>query len=121
MTDVLPLLTYFWLSGSSWLSWLFPGCSEQGLLSSFSGLLIALASLAGEHRLSGAQASVVVALRLQRIGSVVVAHGLRCSKASGIFLDQGWHSCLLHWQVGSLPLSHQGSLTVFISVLKLGL
>ena len=27
----------------------------------------------------------------------------------GIFLTQGWNSCLLHWQAGSLPLSHQGS------------
>ena len=30
----------------------------------------------------------------------------------GIFLTQGWNSrllCLLHWQVGSLPLSPQGS------------
>ena len=28
----------------------------------------------------------------------------------GIFLTQGWNSCLWHWQTGSLPLSHQGSL-----------
>ena len=27
----------------------------------------------------------------------------------GIFLTQGWHLCLLHWQADSLPLSHQGS------------
>ena len=27
----------------------------------------------------------------------------------GIFLDQGWNLCLLHRQVNSLPLSHQGS------------
>ena len=26
----------------------------------------------------------------------------------GIFLDQGSNLCLLQWQVGSLPLSHQG-------------
>ena len=30
--------------------------------------------------------------------SVVVAHGLSCSAACGIFLDQGLNSCLLHWQ-----------------------
>ena len=29
--------------------------------------------------------------------------------ARGIFLDQGSNPCLLHWQVDSLPLSHQGS------------
>ena len=27
----------------------------------------------------------------------------------GIFPTQGWDPCLLHWQAGSLPLSHQGS------------
>ena len=42
-------------------------------------------------------------------GSVVVAHGLSCSKACGIFLDQGSNPCPLHWQVDSLPLRHQGS------------
>ena len=36
--------------------------------------------------------------------------GLSCSVACGIFLDQGSNPCLLHWQVDSLPLSHQGSL-----------
>ena len=34
---------------------------------------------------------------------------LSCSAAGGVFLDQGWKPCLLHWQAGSLPLSHQGS------------
>ena len=34
---------------------------------------------------------------------------LSCSSACGIFLDQGSNPCLLHWQVDSLPLSHQGS------------
>ena len=33
-----------------------------------------------------------------------------CSEACGIFLDQGLNPCPLHWQVDSLPLSHQGSL-----------
>ena len=27
----------------------------------------------------------------------------------GIFQTQGWNPCLLHWQVDSLPLSHQGN------------
>ena len=34
--------------------------------------------------------------------------GLSCSAARGIFPDQGWNLCLLHWQADSLPLSHQG-------------
>ena len=32
-----------------------------------------------------------------------------CSEACGIFPDQGSNPCLLHWEVGSLPLNHQGS------------
>ena len=42
-------------------------------------------------------------------GSVVVAHRLSCSMACRIFLDWGLNLCLLHWQVKSLPMSHQGS------------
>ena len=53
--------------------------------------------------------SVVVARRLQSTGSVAVAHGLSCSVASGLFLDQGSNPCLLHCQADSLPLSHQGN------------
>ena len=62
------------------------------------------------HRLScGAQA------QLWRTGSVV-AHRLSCSQACRIFLVQGSNLCLLHWQVDSLPLNHQGnpSLDLFI-------
>ena len=36
-------------------------------------------------------------------------HGLSCSTACGIFLNQGSNPCLLHWQAGSLPLSHLGT------------
>ena len=32
---------------------------------------------------------------------VVVVHGLSCSAARGIVLDQGSNLCPLHWQVGS--------------------
>ena len=34
-------------------------------------------------------------------GSVVVAHGLSCSAACGIFPDQGSNLCPLHWQADS--------------------
>ena len=50
--------------------------------------------------------------RLQQVqltGSVAAAHGLNCSEARGIFLDQGLNMSLLHWQADSLPLRHQGS------------
>ena len=42
-------------------------------------------------------------------GSIVEAHGLNFPAAYGIFPDQGSNPCPLHWQVDSLPLSHQGS------------
>ena len=41
--------------------------------------------------------------------SVVVAHGLTCSAASGIFLDKGSNLCPLQWQMNSYPLYHQAS------------
>ena len=43
-----------------------------------------------------AQGSVVVARRLQSVGSVDVVHGLGCSVAGGIFPDQGSNPCILH-------------------------
>ena len=72
-------------------------------------LLIAVASLVAEHGLWGARASAVSGPGLQSTGSIVVAHGLSCSTACGIFLDHRSNLCLLHWQVDSLPLSHLGS------------
>ena len=61
------------------------------------GLLSAVASLVVERGFWGAWASVVV------------GHGLSCSVACEIFLDQASNSCPLHWQVNSYPLLHQGS------------
>ena len=86
----------------------FSGCGERGLpFVAVHRLLIAVASHCGARAL-GAQASRVVARglsssgsRAKSAGSVVVAHGLRCSTACGIFLDQGSNPCLLHWQVDS--------------------
>ena len=51
----------------------------------------------------------VVARGLENTGSIVVAHRLSCSVAFGVFLDQGSNLYLLHWQVDSLPCSHQGT------------
>ena len=34
-------------------------------------------------------------------GSVVGVHRLNCPGACGIFLDQGWNLCLLHWKANS--------------------
>ena len=43
---------------------------------------------------------------LRYVGSVVVAQALSRSVTCDIFLDQGLNPCPLHWQAGSLPLSH---------------
>ena len=78
------------------------------------GLLTAAASLLWR---AGFCTCGTWAQKLQLLGSVVCvlsseAQGLSCPTAYGIFLDQGWNACSLHWQVDSLPLSHQGSLEV---------
>ena len=46
---------------------------------------------------------------LQSTGTIVMVHGLGCSKVNGIVSNLGLNLCLLHWQADSLPLSHQGS------------
>ena len=75
----------------------FSSCGEQGLLFVVvRRLLLAVASHCRARAL-GAQASVVV------------AHGLSCSVACGIFPDQGSNLYPLHWQADSQPLGHQGS------------
>ena len=82
-------------------------------------LLIVVSCLGAKHGLWGAGASVAVAHGsvfvapgLWSTGSVVVAHGLSCPSACGIFLDQGLNPCLLHLQTDSLLLSHRGSPTL---------
>ena len=54
--------------------------------------------------------------RLWRAGSIVVVQRLSCSLACGIFLDQGLTLCLLHWQVGSLPLVPPGKSLKYHSI-----
>ena len=108
-TDQVP-----WWRGSDFLvggvasvaSQAFSGCSEWGSsLVVGHGLLIAVASPAGEKG-SRHVGSVVVAPRLQSIGSVVWHVGCHFA-ARGIFSDQGLNLCLL--QADSQPLDHQGS------------
>ena len=87
-----------------WLCWVF--VSVQGL---------SLVAASGGHSSSwcaGLSLSRPLLLRStssRRAGSVVVAHGPRCSAACGIFPDQGPNTCPLHWQADSQPLRHQGS------------
>ena len=58
------------------------------------------------------------ARELSSCGSRALEHGPSRSTACGIFPDQGWNPCLLHWQADSLPLSHQGSPDVLLLCLS---
>ena len=99
-----------------WLCWVFVvvrGLSLVAVNGDYSpgvayGLLSAVASLVDAQALR-MQASVTAAWMIQSAGSVVVAHGLSCSAAYGIFPDQGSSPHPLHWQVNSQSLDHQGS------------
>ena len=103
-------LFIFGCAGSSFLCWLLCGCVKGGYsLVAMLRVLIVVASLVVERGLWGAWASVVAAHGLIRARAQSLwPCGLSCSVGCGIFLDQGSNLCLLHWQVVSLPLSHQG-------------
>ena len=96
------LCVIFGCAVSSLLHGLFPSRSERGLLSSCS------AWASHYHGFSCCKAQTL------NTGSIVMVHRFRCSAACGIFLDQGSNPCLLHWQVDSLPPSHQGNLQMGI-------
>ena len=66
-------------------------------------------SLVPAHRLSALGLQQLPVLAHVATASVVVAHGLSCSTACGIFPDQGSNLCPLHWQADFKPLDHQGS------------
>ena len=75
----------------------FSSCGKRGpLFIVMRGPLTIAASLVAKHR-------------LRRAGSVIVVHGPSCSRACGIFPDQGSNPRPLHWQADSQPLRHQGS------------
>ena len=105
-------------------------CSMDFSLVVESGVTL-LQQYAGSSRCSGF--SRCEAQVLWRAGSVAAARGLSgcsfwalehrlkncgawlcCSKACGIFPHQRLNPCLLHWQVDSLPLSHQKPQNIFI-------
>ena len=87
---------------------LFSGCGEHGLLSTGVRLplwrLFVLRSRASRARILSSCGSWLCST-----GSAVVAHGLSCSTARGIFPGQGLSPRLRQWQADALPLSHQGS------------
>ena len=88
------------------------GCAGSSLLHRL--FLVAVSrgcSLPGVHRLQYMQhvGSAVVAPGLSCAAWVIVVHGLSCSVACGILLEQGLNPCLLHWQAEALPLNYQRS------------
>ena len=100
-------MSFFFLCIYLWLRWVFhcyTGFSLAAVSRGYSLFIVAV------HRLLIAVASLIVEHRLQGAGSAVAANGLCCATACGIFPDQGSNPCPLHWQVDSLPLSHQTSL-----------
>ena len=96
-----------------WLCWVF--VSVRGL---------SLVAASGGHSssrcvgLSLSRPLLLWSTGSRRSGSVVVAHGLSCSAACGIFPDQGSNPCPLHWQADSQPLRHQGSPILFFLIKK---
>ena len=100
-----------------WLWWIFVAAhalSVAVVRGSEWCRLLAVASLAAHHRLSVRRRQ-----QLQRVSSALV-HGLGCSAARGIFMDQGSNWCIgLHCKVDSQLLDHQGNLDLdfLISIL----
>ena len=92
--DILSLKIFIYLFlallGLDYFSGTFPRCRERGLLSRCSAQF----SHSGSF-------SCCEALALGMWTSVVVAHGLHCLVACGIFPDQGSNWCPLHWQAES--------------------
>ena len=79
-----------------WLCWVF--VSVRGLS------LVAASGGHSSSRCAGLSLSRPLLLQStgsRRTGSAVVAHGLSCSVACGIFPDQGSNPCPLHWQADS--------------------
>ena len=72
----------FGCAGSSVALQAFSGCTDGGLLSSCDVWASCCSGFPCE-------------------ASVVVLHGLSGSETCGIFLNQGWNPCSLHWQVDS--------------------
>ena len=101
-------LLFIYLFIYLWLCWVF-----------VSVLGLSLVAASGGHsslRFAGLSLSRPLLLQStgsRRAGSVIVAHGLSCSAACGIFPDQRSNPCPLHWQADSQPLRHQGSPIIF--------
>ena len=85
------LFIYGW-AGSSWL--------RVGFF---------LVVVSGGYSLRWVGATCYGTWALERVGSVVVTHGLSYSVPCGLFPEQGSNPCSLHCQEDSQPLDHWGS------------
>ena len=100
-----------------WVYWVFTvsrSCSTAamwGLVLLSTGSQATWASAVAVWGLSGCSSRGLE----PKLCSAVVVHELRFSAACRIFPDQGSNLCLLHWRTDSLPLSHQGSPTIFLN------
>ena len=83
----------FFINLFIWLHWAFVAARVLSLAAGSGGYTIVT-----ERRLLIAVASLCGARALGSWASVVVARGLSCSTACGIFLDQGSNPCPLHWR-----------------------
>ena len=86
--NIFFFLIFIYLFIYFWQCWVF--VSVRGL---------SLVAVSGGHSLS--RPLLLRSTGSRRAGSVVVAHGLCCSAACGIFPDQGSNPCPLHWQADS--------------------
>ena len=109
-------LIYFWLCWVFVAAQAFSLVMVSGSLVAKCRLLIAVVFLAVAHGLQGTWPSACATRGLSSCSSQArghrlnrVAPGLRRSAAHGIFPGRGLNAGLPHWQVASLPLSHQGS------------
>ena len=92
------LLVYFWLCWLFIAVWAFSLVAVQGLRMWW---LLLLQS-------TGCRACKLQELWLQTLEHRLSSDGW-CSTACGISWTRNWTLCLSHWQVDSLPLSHQRS------------
>ena len=87
-----------------WLSWAFVAALRFSLVVASRGY-----SSLWSKGFSSWWLLLFQSLGFRYTGSVVVAHGLSCSEARGIFPDQGSNPCPPHWQVDFYSLHHQRS------------
>ena len=121
LADIPAALSFYFLFIYFWLCWVFvAACAFFSLLQGVEASRCSGFSFCSDSGVLGLHClwhlgSVVVVSGLQSTSSVVAAHGFSCSMVRGVLPDQGLKPCLLHWQVDSLPLSHQGSPAIKVS------